>query len=278
MYKNTYQRISPTTILLKAIWLVIASLSLLIALSSIAISSVASELDTTPSFVHSDTPLEDVITAQEQATANDKLLLVVLGAQWCHDSTGLAGYFDSEALRPILQKHYTTIMVDVGLLEDRRDITQRFNYPTYYATPTVMIIEPSSGTLLNRKTMARWAYADSIPLLDYVEYFTQYAELTDTEIAALQTYSPTPQEASYNEKYAARLQQAYKTLSPLLKDDINGKTDDNFYAMWKEVRRFRATLQEELMERAAQQLDNAETSASGSKKATLTEYDPFSWQ
>ena len=106
MYKNTYQRISPTTILLKAMWLVIASLSLLIALSSIAISSVASELDTTPSFVHSDTPLEDVIAAQEQATANDKLLLVVLGAQWCHDSTGLAGYFDSEALRPILQKHY----------------------------------------------------------------------------------------------------------------------------------------------------------------------------
>ncbi|MEQ3639347.1 MAG: thioredoxin family protein [Alteromonas sp.] len=235
----------------------------------------------TLSYAPSESPLNDVIDAQKKAVENNKLLLVVLGAQWCHDSTGLASHFESEALQPILEKYYTTLLVDVGLLEDRRNITKRFDYPIYYATPTVMIVEPNTGTLLNRASMARWAHADSIPLVDYVEYFTAHGELSEQEIAVLQSYTPTPEEMSYNEQHAARLQAAYKELSPLLKDDINGDlegdTTDNFYAMWKEVRQFRATLQKELMERTQAQLNPSEGSIE-TKKATLTEHGPFSWQ
>ncbi|WP_420933851.1 thioredoxin family protein [Alteromonas sp. A081] len=244
-------------------------------------SSDESSDKSTLSYVPSESPLHDVINAQKKAVENNTLLLVVLGAQWCHDSTGLASHFESEALQPILEKYYTTLLVDVGLLEDRRSITKRFDYPIYYATPTVMIVEPNTGTLLNRASMARWAHADSIPLIDYVEYFTAHGELSEQEIAALQSYTPTPKETSYNEEHAARLQAAYKELSPLLKDDINGDlegdTADNFYAMWKEVRQFRATLQKELMERTQAQLNPSEGELE-TQKATLTEHGPFSWQ
>lgn len=264
-----------------ALFLVIATmLTALISLFFVT-PTMATNRESTLSYTPSESPLNDVIDAQEKAIDENKLLLVVLGAKWCHDSTGLASHFESEALQPILEKFYTTILVDVGLLEDRRNITKRFGYPIYYATPTVMIIEPNTGTLLNRASMARWANADSIPLIDYVEYFTAHGELSEQEIAALQSYTPSPEEMSYNEKYAARLQAAYKELSPLLKGDINGDlegdTADNFYAMWKEVRQFRATLQKELMKRTQAQLNTDEVSILETKKATLTEYGPFSW-
>ncbi len=258
--------------------------SLLFATSTMAANSKSSDDGSdksTLSYTPSESPLQDVIDAQEKAKNSDTLLLVVLGAQWCHDSTGLASHFESEALQPILEKYYTTLLVDVGLLEDRRNITKRFDYPIYYATPTVMIVEPNTGTLLNRASMARWAHADSIPLIDYVEYFTAHGELSEHEIAILQSYTPTPEEMSYNEQYAARLQAAYEELSPLLKDDIKGDlegdTMDNFYAMWKEVRQFRATLQKELMERTQAQLNPSE-GVLETKKATLNEHGPFSWQ
>lgn len=253
--------------------------SLLFATSTMAANSKSSDKSTL-SYAPSESPLQDVIDAQEKAKNNDTLLLVVLGAKWCHDSTGLASHFESEALQPILEKYYTTLLVDVGLLEDRRSITERFDYPIYYATPTVMIVEPNTGTLLNRASMARWAHADSIPLIDYVEYFTAHGELSEQEIAVLQSYTPTSEEMSYNAQYSARLQAAYKALSPLLKDDINGElegdTADNFYAMWREVRQFRATLQKELMERTQAQLNKGDVSLE-TKKTTLTEHGPFSW-
>ncbi|WP_052010318.1 MULTISPECIES: thioredoxin family protein [unclassified Alteromonas] len=269
---------------LLTVMVITALSSLLFAKSTMAANSKSSDDSSdksTLSYTPSESPLQDVIDAQEKAKNNNTLLLVVLGAQWCHDSTGLASHFESEALQPILEKHYTTLLVDVGLLEDRRSITERFDYPIYYATPTVMIVEPNTGALLNRASMARWAHADSIPLIDYVEYFTAHGELSEQEIAVLQSYTPTPEEMSYNEQYAARLQEAYKELSPLLKDDISGElegdTMDNFYTMWKEVRQFRATLQKELMERTQAQLNTDEVPVSETKKATLTEYGPFSW-
>ncbi|MEC8419069.1 MAG: thioredoxin family protein, partial [Pseudomonadota bacterium] len=83
-------------------------------------------------------PLNKVVHAQSEAFKQNKLLLVVLGAQWCHDSTGLAKRFSSNEMQRILTPHYETVFVDVGMLEDRRNITERFNYPIYYATPTVM--------------------------------------------------------------------------------------------------------------------------------------------
>jgi hypothetical protein len=265
---------------LLTVMMITALSSLLFATSTIAANSDDSSDKSPLSYTPSESPLQDVIVAQEKAKNNDTLLLVVLGAQWCHDSTGLASHFESEALQPILEKYYTTLLVDVGLLEDRRSITERFDYPIYYATPTVMIVEPNTGTLLNRASMAMWAHADSIELIDYVEYFTAHGELSEQEIAVLQSYTPTPEEMAYNEQYAVRLQKAYKELSPLLKDDINGDlegdTADNFYAMWKEVRQFRATLQKELMERTQAQLKKGDVSLE-TKKATLTEHGPFSW-
>lgn len=174
------------------------------------------------------TAYDDVVNAQKSALENGKLLLVVLGAQWCHDSTGLAKRFQTQEMQPILTSHYETIFVDVGLLEDRRAITQRFDYPTYYATPTVMIVDPASSALLNRASMAIWGRADSIALADYVDYFSKFAQLSDKQKLPMMNWQADPQVAAYDTQHAARLQKAYDLLGPLLQKDIAGEPPEGF--------------------------------------------------
>ena len=74
----------------------------------------------------------------------------------------------------VIQQGYENLFIDVGHYKDKRDITQRFGYPTIFATPTVLIIDPSSETLLNLDTLIRFNNADAIPIEGYVDYFTDF--------------------------------------------------------------------------------------------------------
>lgn len=221
----------------------------------------------------------DVVEAQQRALDEEKLLLVVLGAQWCHDSTGLAQRFESEEMQPILMSHYETVFVDVGMLEDRRNITQRFDYPIYYATPTVMIVDPATSSLMNRASMAMWGRADSIALSDYVEYFSLFPRYTEDEKASIAAWEAGKEEAEYNKQQASRLQNAYDKLGPLLQSDLDGITPEGFYDLWKETKGYRSELQKTLEKRAESQLNNARSGKTSAKAApALRHYHPFSWE
>ncbi|BFT31393.1 hypothetical protein D210916BOD24_25690 [Alteromonas sp. D210916BOD_24] len=244
------------------------------------LSSCASTLNGSKyTFEPSPTPYENVLAAQSKATKTNKLLLVVLGASWCHDSTALAKQFGTPEMQLILEAHYETIFVDVGLLEDRRQITQHFSYPIYYATPTVMVVEPESSALLNRVTMDKWGHAASIPHSDYVEYFSSFPVLTSQQKSLILNWHPSSEEVTYNDQHAERLQQAYNTLAPQLAKDIQGKTPEGFYDLWKEVKVFRSELQKSLTKRAEHALDEIEN---GRNEALSTpayrHYHPFSWE
>ncbi len=234
--------------------------------------------DTSPyAFTPSSTPYQDVVSAQESAVEQGKLLLVVLGAQWCHDSTGLADRFSTQEMDLILRAHYETVFVDVGTLEDRRKITKRFGYPIYYATPTVMVVEPSSGALLNRTSMDMWGYADSIPLAEYIAYFSRYPAMTQMQKAPFVNWKATDEEVAYNEEQAARLQHAYDKLGPLLAEDLRGNTPEGLNALWKETKKYRTELQKNLVKRAELTLERKGTDGVNTKPA-LRHYNPFSWE
>jgi len=243
-----------------------------------ALSGCMSTQDSTPySYVPSASPYEDVESAQQRALEQNKLLLVVLGAQWCHDSTGLAERFKTKEMNLILRAHYETVFVDVGTLEDRRNITQRFNYPIYYATPTVMIVDPNSSALLNRTTMDIWGRADSIPLSEYLQYFLRFPAMTKAEKAPFINWKATEEEVAYNKEQAVRLQNAYDKLGPLLAQDLEGNTPEGLNELWKETKRFRTELQETLVKRAELTLDAERTNDVNTTPA-LRHYNPFSWE
>jgi len=215
----------------------------------------------------SSSPMSDVQQAIDKAKSSNKLLLLVLGAQWCHDSRGLASQFASPELAPLLTKHYEILYLDVAYFNDLRAITERFGQPHYYATPTVMLINPNTNELLNAATMDIWGRADSIAQSEYIDYFEKHSDRTNAvqqNISAqhLQTIK------RFEQAQGERLAQAYKVLIPGLKTNDNSA---EFYALWTEVKTYRTRLQKDIQALYAQ-AHNAPN-----ESLVLPEYPAFSW-
>ena len=120
-------------------------------------------------YLPSDDSMADVTAVLEAARKSNKLALVILGANWCHDSRGLASRLQQEPLSTVVNEFYETIFVDVGYLEKGKDVINSLGPPVYYATPTVLIVDPVSGELVNARNRHQWADAYNIRL-DYPEY------------------------------------------------------------------------------------------------------------
>lgn len=221
-------------------------------------------------FVPHSVPMTQVDTALEKAKLSGKPLILVLGAEWCHDSRGLAGKFSTPEMSTLIESSFETVFIDVGYLQDRRDITQRFGYPIYFATPTVLVIDPATEKHVNKTSMAKWASADSVDLQDYLSYFSDFTAL-DTQISRNKMLPPKLQDFAYAQ--AQRLQNAYAELGPQLELDDQGKPPEGFYDFWKEVRSYRMQVMSDLGE-LQKQADNGNPIASDQ----LPVYGPFTWE
>lgn len=223
-------------------------------------------------YVYSEQPMADVQAGLSRAQTNNKHLLLVLGAQWCHDSRGLAERLTSPELKHIVADHYETVFIDVSYLRDLRNITNRFGQAHYFATPAVMVINPDTGQLLNAADLAIWGAADSVSLADYQAYFTRYAKVNSLVSPQL---SAEHQEVihTFERQQSDRLQAAYDYLSPGLQAKVTGSDEgESVMQSWYEVRDYRLQLQKDiqhLYQLAQQQPD---------KPLILPTYPPFSWQ
>ncbi|MBT8448250.1 MAG: thioredoxin family protein, partial [Gammaproteobacteria bacterium] len=104
-------------------------------------------------------PAQHITLERKAALAEDKLLLWVLGGDWCHDSRSLASKLATPELQAIIDKHYRLSTISVGYLNAGFEFTDIANMLTFYATPTVLIIDPESMQLLNAQDMHIWANA-----------------------------------------------------------------------------------------------------------------------
>jgi hypothetical protein len=248
--------------------------SLLICLFLAACSHQPS---TTSVYIEHDNPLEALDNALASAKANDKRLAVVLGAQWCHDSRGFADTLTTPQMEQIVDKSYEVLYLDVGYYKDLRMVTQRFGQPIYFATPTVMIVDPVSETLLNASDMHIWGSADSLSLSTYTDNFTKYAKTEALQIAKQQQSKLSADANNKIDDFATfqaeRLFDAYQVLVPgMIEEDKTKKTNDEFTAKWIEVRNFRMRLQKDLQALREQAISNPNA------EVDLPVYMPFSWQ
>ena len=98
----------------------------------------------------------DVDAALAQGAAEDKTTLVVMGANWCHDSRALAGWFSTdEDISAVLERDFVVAYVDVAKKNRNIDVAQRFGIDSIVGTPTVIMVAPD-GTVLNRDTAVTW--------------------------------------------------------------------------------------------------------------------------
>ena len=98
----------------------------------------------------------DVDAALAQGAVEDKITLVVMGANWCHDSRALAGWFTTDDdLSAVLDRSFVVSYIDVGQKNRNIDIAQRFGIESIVGTPTMVMVDPD-GTVLNRETAVNW--------------------------------------------------------------------------------------------------------------------------
>ncbi|WP_299771290.1 thioredoxin family protein [uncultured Pseudoteredinibacter sp.] len=214
------------------------------------------------------------------AKRENKKLLLVLGAQWCHDTQGLLKNFNKPELKKTLQDHYEVVFVDVAYLNKGFDVAKRFGLPIYYGTPTVMVVDPDTETLINRPSMTQWLSADSVSYQQYKSYFAKMSEYTaDAELNGNKRLADyLSQIQQYEETQAKRIKLAYQRLGPVLENyqengvDFSEKEDDE----WRELARFRYGVQK----RAAEFRQQARDAVKNQQELVLLfpSHKKFSWE
>ena len=192
---------------------------------------------------------EQMDAARERAIASDRLVLYVLGANWCHDSTNLLQKIDQPAVASVLDKYYEVNLINVGYLEYVREVVSRYRVPVIYGTPTVLVVEPRTNTLLNRDSLPYWRSAEMRSLDETVAYFKQWRP--DSSLPAPDNVGPALAGALYQIDtfeiaQAERIYRAYAVLGEMMRELGEDKPDKDFYRLWENLAAMRSSITEDL--------------------------------
>jgi len=228
----------------------------------------------------------DVDKTLNKALKNNKLALIVMGANWCHDSRSLASKLYQPDVKEIIDANYELVFVDVGYMTNIKNIITRFGMPVIYATPTVLIVDPKSNQLINADNMHIWRSAATLSILQTIEYFTEVAKNKQTRLAALSHLEGVDMAKlkmlnlsinDFEQQQADRIYKAYTIVGPLLKElKETGKAKD-FEQNWGTVAQHRYQLTDDLTKLRKQAVEIASQKSSRQKLA-FPKYQAFKWE
>lgn len=206
-------------------------------------------------FVSGSEAMSEAEAALDRAAENGKRVILVFGANWCHDSRGLADHFAQADMEALIAAHYELVWIDIGWRERNLDVMRRFGAATVYGTPTVLVHDPELG-LLNRDTMHSWHTAYSRSHDAVVDYFTAWATARPASslTATTEIYQTLVDDiAAWEAREAERLNDAYaqhaawrEELAPYLdgarRDAGASEEIRRFHAVEAAIDRHRATM------------------------------------
>lgn len=116
------------------------------------------------SYLVSEDAMGDVDAAVARAGESGKRVLLVMGANWCHDSRALAGWLESERIGALVAERYELVFVNIGMPQ-RGDghnlgIARRFGLDDLPGTPNLLVLT-AEGELVNADTATTWRNAAS---------------------------------------------------------------------------------------------------------------------
>ncbi|WP_017931730.1 thioredoxin family protein [Robiginitomaculum antarcticum] len=153
----------------------IFAIALAIGLTAIPVTKVLASDNDEPRPYHSTrNASQDVEAAFDRAALRGTRVLLVMGANWCHDSRGLAARLEQPEFSSLIDLNYELVYVDVGQRNRNIDIAKRYGIENIVGTPTVLILT-SDGVLLNRDTAPTWRDAASRTDEETLTYFTAFA-------------------------------------------------------------------------------------------------------
>jgi len=108
--------------------------------------------------------MADVDAALSRAAASGKRVLLVMGANWCHDSRALAGWLESPRIAELVAARYELVFVNIGMPQTgdghNLGVARRFGLAQLPGTPNLLVLT-ADGTLVNAKTATTWRNAAS---------------------------------------------------------------------------------------------------------------------
>jgi len=108
--------------------------------------------------------MADVDAALARAKASGKRVLLVMGANWCHDSRALAGWLETPRFAALTAQAYEVVYVNVGVPQTGEgrnlEIAKRFGLEDLKGTPALLVLTPE-GKAQNLDTAASWRNAAS---------------------------------------------------------------------------------------------------------------------
>lgn len=121
-----------------------------------------------------------VDAALTKARAENKLVLVEMGGNWCPDCRILTGMMDVDGIAALLRERYEVVKVDVGRAlpeggyEKNASVAERFGAGGFEGVPTLLIVTPS-GDLLNADEPSIFSNARDRDPQDLADYLYRYA-------------------------------------------------------------------------------------------------------
>ena len=125
-----------------------------------------------------------VEAALRTARAENKLVLVKMGGNWCPDCQVLSGMMEVDGIKALLDERYEVVKVDVGRLAPdgayarNRDVAERFGMAGFQGVPTLVIATPS-GRVLNADEPSIFRNARDRDPQDLADYLYRYAAGTE---------------------------------------------------------------------------------------------------
>ena len=106
----------------------------------------------------------DVDAALARAAERDTRVLLVMGANWCHDSRALAGLLETPRFAALVDDRYELVFVNIGMPQTgdghNLHIAQRFGLEELPGTPNLLVLTPQ-GEPVNADTATTWRNAAS---------------------------------------------------------------------------------------------------------------------
>ncbi|MEP0200697.1 MAG: thioredoxin family protein [Halioglobus sp.] len=112
--------------------------------------------------------------AKATAVKQQQLLMVVLGANWCHDSRDFSDKLEQNEIASQLSPRYHVLKVNVGYFDTLQPLLGLFDIPVLYGTPTVIVVEPATGQVLNNATLSYWRSSETHSVEETLAYFSDY--------------------------------------------------------------------------------------------------------
>lgn len=121
--------------------------------------------------------MSDVDAGLIGARLSGKNALIIMGANWCHDSRSFAAKMQSPPFADISDA-YEVIYVSAGEKSGDKslnpEVAKRFGVDKVVGTPTIFITK-ADGTVLNEQSAKFWRTAASVPSDIIHAYLTAYA-------------------------------------------------------------------------------------------------------